>query len=570
MLPASRLLSTLLAASVVSLVLLSSDSAIPVTGQEGDLEGRYLVTLRADASPSTSNRVTETFGIQPLTYYSEGIRGFAAIVPEHRLQALRDDPEVLAVEPDSIIRAAIHESPFQTLPTGIDRIDDDLYPGAGIGGAAGPDINGDVAVIDSGIDIDHPDLNVAGGVRFTGPACSGGSFDDDFFHGTHVAGTIAAKDDNRGVVGVAPGARLWAIKILDSTGSGFTSCAVAGFDWVTGRRREFNDGSLDGDPGINILVINASLGGPPSGALCTAVSNAVARGILVATAAGNDGEDAATSGPGNCSKGLTVSAYADFDGVPGSFLDRTVSFSNCTETDDDSFGCFSNFGSSVDLAAPGVEIVSTVPNGLYAWAGGTSMATPHVAGALLLYRLQGGYHEPTDGPVVASSLVSAGWTQSQASTCGFTGDPDGFREPLLFLGANCFGDRDGDGVLDQADNCPDWANAAQNLPPWAVPGGDTDCDGFARGHEAYGYYLAARHCAATSTPGDEEFDSWPTDNDDNRWTNLSDVSRIANSYNTSLGSPLYQPRFDVNADAIINLADLVRFSPFYNKTCQGQ
>jgi hypothetical protein len=357
------------------------------------------------------------------------------------------------------------------------------------------------------------------------------------------------------------------VKVLDSTGTGFTSCVVSGFDWVTEQRREYNDGPADGDPGTNILVINASLGGPTSQALCTAVNNAVAQGILVATAAGNGMEDASGSGPGNCLKGVTVSAFADFDGIPGGLTDQTASYNNCTETEDDSFACFSNHGAVIDLAAPGVEVVSTVPGGLYAWAGGTSMAAPHVAGALLLYRLQGGYNQAIDGPVVTSSLVSYGWTQSQGSTCGFAGDPDSIREPMLFLGTNCFGDRDGDGTLDQADNCPDWANPLQELPAWGVPPGDTDCDGFTRGHESYSYSLASRRCAATTSPNDEAYDSWPTDNDDNGLTNLPDVIRMASSYNAYAGDPNYDKRYDINADGGVNLADIIRFGPFFNKNC---
>ncbi|MEO7667412.1 MAG: S8 family serine peptidase, partial [Dehalococcoidia bacterium] len=258
---------------------------------------------------------------------------------------------------------------------------------------------------------------------------------------------------------------------------------------------------------------------------------------------------------------------ADFDGVPGGFTDQTVALANCTESEDDSFACFSNYGPVVDIAAPGVQIMSTMPNGLYGLASGTSMAAPHVAGALLLHLLHGGYSGPVDGPVLTSSLISSGWTRSQDSTCGFTGDPDGFHEPLLYLGSNCFGDRDGDGVLDQADTCPDWSNPDQVLPSWPVPTDDTDCDGFTRVHEAHGYVLASQRCAATTTPNDEDYDSWPTDNDDNRFTNLTDVIRMSPAFNSTDGAANYDPRFDINANGAVNLADVVRFGPFFNKSC---
>jgi subtilisin family serine protease len=541
---------------------------VPPGANAAQVEGRYIVVMRENSRvAAASDRVSSAFALDPLVTYSESINGFVATVPEAMVPTLRADPDVLSVEPDSFVRAAIHENLFQTLPTGIDRVDAESLGGSGIGGPPGPDANADVAVIDSGIDIGHPDLNVAGGTRFTGPACSGGSYDDDYFHGTHVAGTIAARDDDRGVVGVAPGARLWAIKVLDSGGSGFTSCVISGFDWATARKREFDDGPADGDPGINIQVLNASLGGSTSTALCSAVSNAVARGIIVVTAAGNNGADASGSGPGNCSMGVTTSAYADFDGMPGGLTPGSFTFANCTESVDDSFACFSNHGSPVDLAAPGVQILSTVPDGLYGWAGGTSMAAPHVAGALVQFRLLGGYSGPADGPLVTSALVASGWVRSQGSTCGFTGDSDTFHEPLVYLGGNCFGDKDGDGRLDQADNCPDRNNPAQDLPSWPVPPGDTDCDGFTTTIEARTYSLASQRCASTVTPDDEVYSSWPTDIDNNRVTNLSDVIRMSPAYNTTEGSLNYDPRFDLNADGTVVLTDILKFGPFFNKPC---
>jgi subtilisin family serine protease len=480
------------------------------------------------------------------------------------VEALRRHPDVLAVEPDSIVHAAV-----QTLPTGVDRIDADQYSGSGIGGASGPDVNADVAVIDSGIDTGHADLNVAGGKRFIGPFCnSGQSFNDDYGHGTHVAGTIAARDDSNGVVGVAPGARLLAAKVLDSSGSGFTSCVISSVNWVIARRQEFDDGPGDGDAGANVLVANMSLGGPPSIALCNAVTAAARAGIMVVAAAGNEIADTSTSGPGNCLHAVTVSAFADFDGTPASQTNETVVFSSCTESVDDSFACFSNFGSGVDIAAPGVSILSTVPGG-YAESSGTSMATPHVAGALVLYRLQTGYSGMPEGPVVTSALVSSGWTRSQDSTCGMTGDPDSHREPILFLGTNCFGDKDGDGILDQADNCPDWHDPAEGMPPWPVPSGDSDCDGFVIARETYTLSLASRRCPVTTVPNDEVYDAWPTDTDDNGLTDLADISRISVAYNTALGNPLYNPRFDLNMSGEIDLSDVSTWGPFYNRNCGG-
>ena len=123
------------------------------------------------------------------------------------------------------------EATAQSVPTGIRRIDGPLS-GTISGNGAGA-VNVDIAILDTGIDVDHPDLNVVGGVN-----CStGSSYDDQNGHGTHVAGTAAAKDNGIGVVGVAPGARLWAVRVLDNTGNGTWSSVICGIDWVTGQRR---------------------------------------------------------------------------------------------------------------------------------------------------------------------------------------------------------------------------------------------------------------------------------------------------------------------------------------------
>lgn len=283
-------------------------------------------------------------------------------------------------------------------------------------------------------------------------ACTGPSYDDGFGHGTHVAGTIAARDDDRGVVGVAPGARIWAVKVLDDNGNGLNSCVIAGIDWVTDRRAEFNDGADDDDAGINISIANMSLGGggPPSSSMCTAVANSVAAGVINVVAAGNGRADAATTIPGNCAGALTVSAYGDFDGQPGALSPQTQTFSSCsgTEQRDDVWACFSNFGPNVEIAAPGVAIMSTYPpdpncsgQPCYAAMSGTSMATPHVAGAIALFMIANGYNGPADPASVMTAFSGAGYTRPQTSDCGFSGDPDIIHEPVLYLGpaSGCLG-----------------------------------------------------------------------------------------------------------------------------------
>lgn len=165
------------------------------------------------------------------------------------------------------------EAPSQSLPEGVNRIDADLTATAASNGAVPANV--DVAVLDTGIDTEHTDLNVVGGANFVG----GTSFSDDHGHGTHVAGTIGAIDNGQGVVGVAPGARLHAVKVLNFMGDGSDASVIAGIDWAA-------------DPANGIKVINMSLGGFGSDAdspLRQAVNNAVGAGVVIVVAAGNEG-----------------------------------------------------------------------------------------------------------------------------------------------------------------------------------------------------------------------------------------------------------------------------------------
>ena len=398
------------------------------------------------------------------TVYSSAVHGFAANMTDAEARALARDPSVALVEPDQRISADLHTNNFQTVPTGVDRIDADQNATAHITNApGGANLNIDVAVIDTGVDTQHPDLNVAGGMGFLPdpnqqqPNCSNHLYEDDNGHGTHVAGTIAAIDNDRGVVGVAPGARIWAVKVLDSAGSGSDSCVIAGIDWVTNRRAEFNDGAGDGDPGIDIQVANMSLGGPTGGvppsqdAMCSAIDAAVNVGVVFAVAAGNSSADASTFSPAHCTSPVVVSAFGDFDGKPGALSSQTATFNSCPGpaanriVHDDTFACFSNFGPDVDIAAPGVDIISTwkadpVCNPLpycYNTISGTSMATPHVTGALALFLLATGYSGSAEASSVMSAFTAGGYTRPQNSSCGFTGDPDSFHEPVLYVGNSC-------------------------------------------------------------------------------------------------------------------------------------
>ena len=351
--------------------------------------------------------------------YKNVLRGASFIIPPGRLADVQSDPRVAFVERNQIVQAFP-----QVVPTGINRIDADLNSPADIDGVD-VRVDVDIAIIDTGIDLDHPDLNVyahvncARGGPFGGDCKTGGSEGDDGNgHGTHVAGTAAALDNGIGVVGVAPGARLWAVRVLDNNGSGWMSWIIGGIDWVT-------------DNADHIDVANMSLGCEcDSAALDIAIASSVAEGIVYTVAAGNNMKNAATFSPANHPDVITVSAIADFDGVGGGSNDQTVAFSICTETEDDSFACFSNYGEVVEIAAPGVNILSTWNNGGYYTISGTSMASPHAAGAAALNIAING--KPTDkagADAIRDALIAAGTPQSDPD--GFTGDSDGHPEPLL-------------------------------------------------------------------------------------------------------------------------------------------
>jgi subtilisin len=241
---------------------------------------------------------------------------------------------------------------------------------------------------------------------------------DDNGHGTHVAGTAAALDNKIGVVGVAPGARLWAVKVLNRNGSGTMSDVIKGVDYVTANASF-------------IEVANMSLGGGNSAALNAAIAKSAAKGVVYAVAAGNSNADAANTSPANSDHVLCVSAIVDTDGKCGGAGLGTGYGA------DDTRASFSNFGSVVDIAAPGVNILSTYIGSTYVdgWSG-TSMASPHVAGAAALYMAT--HEKPADPTTWAASVRSAIITAAvpQNAPCGdriggFTGDAELYAEPLL-------------------------------------------------------------------------------------------------------------------------------------------
>ncbi|MEX0991214.1 MAG: S8 family serine peptidase [Actinomycetota bacterium] len=362
------------------LLFLSLPALLPVAATAAPASGRRAVIVVLEDGAGDPGDVAaqhgRAYGLEVGPVYRSVFGGYAASVPTARLDALRADASVLMVAPDEPVSIAkrIRRLSTQVLPTGVNRINADSTANRGYGV--------DVAVLDTGIDSDHPDLapNLAGGVNCS----SGTTFEDGNGHGTHVAGTIAARANRFGVVGVAPLANLWAVRVLNNAGSGSTSSVVCGIDFVD---------SLSPAHGGPITVANMSLGGSGSddGACGTsngdpmhaAICAATADGVTFVVAAGNDGVNLAGSVPAAYDEVVTVTALADSDG-------RSCGLGSPTGYGvDDTFASFSNTGSGADLdhvvAAPGVGIYSTYKNAGYASLSGTSMATPHVAGAAALY-----------------------------------------------------------------------------------------------------------------------------------------------------------------------------------------
>jgi subtilisin len=472
------LLAPLAVALVAFLYLSPRPSSADV--DPGTIPGRYIVVLNdnVDAQAAAAS-LDQTTNIQPDAVYTSALNGFAAVMSDEDASQLADNANVVSVKPDRAVSIDLHQNNFQTLTEGPDRIDLEQNTTANVTGLAsgGTTLNVQVAVFDTGIVTTHPELNVAGGKGFAGANCGDAGYEDDHGHGTHVSGTIGAKDNDKGLVGVAPGAGIWALKVLDHTGFGEDSCIIAAIDWLTARKQEFNDGAGDGDPGINVRVANMSLGGdtndsPGDDLLCQAIDRSTAAGITYAVAAGNAARDVdgaqnyAASSPAHCLNAVTVSAFADFDGKPGALSSET--WGNCGHKGDDEFACFSNYGPAVDIAAPGVDIVSTYLTGgcganvpCYATLSGTSMATPHIAGAIALFETATNYNGPANGAGIIAALTAAGYTRPQNAPCGITGDPDDVHEPILYAGTGCHPDADLDGVPDATDDCIDVVNAGQ-------------------------------------------------------------------------------------------------------------
>ncbi len=395
---------------------------VPSVSANQPLRG-YIVVFRDGVDPAAAaEQQARLHGLSPDFVYTRALSGYAAQIPAATLPLIKADPRVAFVSEDREVHAVgtVALASGDSAPTGVRRIV------AATTSTVHQASNANVAVIDTGISLSHPDLNAASGkncVRWFRNA------NDDNGHGTHVAGTIGAKNNGSGVTGVAPGTRLYAVKVLNQQGSGTWSQVICGIDWVTQNAAT-----------LNIKVANMSLGGSGSNdnncgstnsdALHRAICRSTAAGVTYVVAAGNSAANLAGFVPAAYPETLAVTAMSDSDGQPGG----TGGAPTCRSGEvDDGFASFSNYATtssdaSHTIAGPGVCIRSTWLNGGYNTISGTSMATPHLTGTVALCIGNGGSSGPCAGmspsQVVQKIRADATSYASTHSGYGFNGDPD--------------------------------------------------------------------------------------------------------------------------------------------------
>jgi subtilisin len=342
---------------------------------------RFIVTLRPEAN---SAAIAESHGLVARHVYDRVFSGWAGEIPLSKLKELAIDPGVASIIPDSPVSAFAQNDAAEGraevfVPAGVARVGaspgSSQYTGVGVG----------VAVLDTGLDLQHPDLR-CGSNSFS---AYGSSAQDDNGHGTHVGGIIAAMGETPGIVGVAPGAVLYAVKVLDAHATGYDSDLIAGLNWI-------RNNATNCDPPIR--VVNMSIGRRASkydAVLHAAVQAVVDSGITVVVAAGNEpARQVRDTVPAGFPEVIAVASTTASEGVGatgyGNISADTASFFTTT-------GAMGATGVGVAISAPGEEredlspglvtsigILSTWPGGRTARMSGTSMAAPHVAGAVAL------------------------------------------------------------------------------------------------------------------------------------------------------------------------------------------
>ncbi len=360
----------------------------PVVAATGKaIPGHYIVTVQEGTEP---RGLTKALGISPRFVYTSAVNGFAAELNAGQLTAVRRSSAVVSVEEDQVVTATRSGPSAKAVQSvtaggglwGLDRIDQRSLPLSGSYNYTTAASAVRAYVIDTGIYTAHGNF---GGRAHNVYDAFGGNGQDCNGHGTHVAGTIGGA-----TYGVAKGALLRGVRVLDCNGSGSTSGIIRAVDWLRTNH-------------IKPAVANLSLGGGYSSTLNSAVTNLANAGVSVAVAAGNENANACNVSPASASNVLTVAA------------------SNKTDTR----ASFSNYGSCVETYAPGVAVTSTWSNGGTNTISGTSMATPHVAGVMALYKA-------TYGDAASSTVNN--WIVNNATTAVIKSNVTGTPNRLLWKG----------------------------------------------------------------------------------------------------------------------------------------
>jgi subtilisin family serine protease len=425
---------------------------------------RSIVAVQVGISPSI---VAARYGVTPIQVYTAVLNGFSAQLSAAQVAALQLDPQVDGVTADQVVTLPLADGSngratnTSTVPTGVDRIDAE--------NAVVGDLNRhptNIAILDTGAG-PHKDLKVTKRVNCLLPGCPAGG-DDDNGHGTHVAG-IAAGKANGGARGVAPGAPIWSVKVLDNNAQGTFSDLIAGIDVVTNWKQ-----TLGGQWVANLSLAAAGTENgtckqgvrkPLTDPLHQAVCDATQAGVVMVAAAGNGSVDSALVVPAAYNEVITVSGIADYDGKgghlgsPPTCVKRPDGTFNCDPgavgTDpvlcnrgaDDTLSATSNFGKDVDLAAPGACIKSLWLGNGYNVMSGTSTAAPHVTGAIALKMSTGELTVNAAGDSMTTRSTALGVLETVPqddkapwAPCSFSDPTKQSKEPLVYVGqprANC-------------------------------------------------------------------------------------------------------------------------------------
>lgn len=333
---------------VLPLLLLIATAAIPAQSTAAPAQGDiYVVQFQPNVNASSQGTIARGLGISIQTQYTAAINGFAASMSSVQAAALAKNPNVLTVEPDAI---ATVDGSQSGASWGLDRVDQATLPLDGVFNYPDTTSSVKVYVFDTGVSTTFSDFNKQFGTRVAGGASfisDGNGTEDCNGHGTHVAGTIGSSD-----YGVAKKANIVPVRILNCKGSGTLTQFLQGVDWA-----------IADHPYANTAVANMSLGfNTKVSSADTAITNLFNDNIVTAVAAGNSGTPACNSSPGRAPSAITVAATDSADNKAS----------------------WSNYGSCVDLFAPGVGINSLWYTGGTASLSGTSMAAPHVAGIAAL------------------------------------------------------------------------------------------------------------------------------------------------------------------------------------------